>query len=402
MQNEYDNFDLKIKSLLEDAEAKPSRHVWKGVSSRLDAVSEAAHAGVPIWFRWACASLAVAAALGAGLFFTRTAGSDADPIRLVRDRQHKTLADNVSPHVLTATVPSERSMAVLSSESRHVRSEAYDAAPARPTETEDSALSADSNIEAGQEEARSSFRTQRPDRHRYRSGDIAQATEGETLDLLAMEENTARKAGRWAAYAKGAVGGNDADMRLSSAHPAMAPGSGSEGISELSTSTYGIPFSLGVGFRYYFLPRLSIGSGVDYSLLTRTFTGRYTDMESMASEAGSVLHSVQYLGIPIGLYYDVVGTDKFKLYAYALGEVEWCIANTYTLYASPDIKCSDPVKSPQYSIGGGLGIEFTLSRKVGLYVDPGVRYFFPCDQPKSIRTDKPMMINLDAGLRFNF
>lgn len=401
MQNEYDNFDLEIKSLLEDAEAKPSRHVWKGVSSRLDAASEAEHAGVPVWFRWAGASLAVAAALGAGLFFTRTAGSDADPIHLVGDRR-EILADNVSPQVLTAAVPSARSIAALSRESSPVKSEVDDDTPVRPAETEDAARSADDNIEAGQGDTRSSFRTQRPDRRRYRSWDNAVATEGETLDLLAMEESTARKAGRWAAYAKGAVGGNDADMRLSSAHPAMAPGSGSEGISELSTSTYGIPFSLGVGFRYYFLPRLSIGSGVDYSLLTRTFTGRYTDMESMASESGSVLHSVQYLGIPIGLYYDVIGTDKVKLYTYALGEVEWCIANNYTLYSSPDIRCSDPVKSPQYSIGGGLGIEFALSRRVGLYVDPGVRYYFPCDQPKSIRTDKPMMINLDAGLRFNF
>ena len=56
----------------------------------------------------------------------------------------------------------------------------------------------------------------------------------------------------------------------------------------------------------------------------------------------------------------------------------------------------------QYSVGGGLGIEFSLSRALGLYIDPGIRYYLPSDQPKSIRTDKPLMVNFDAGLRFNF
>lgn len=402
MQNEYDNFDLEIKSLLEEAEARPSRRVWKGVSSKLDAASAAAHAGVPVWFRWAGASLAVAAALGAGLFFRGTAGSGPDPIHLVGG-SHEVLADNAAPQIQSAAVPPARGIAELAPRAKSAGVDAHAAVQDRPAETAVMVQEA-GDTDKGTAEAAPSYKSQKHDRRRYRSGDSIGASEGETLDLLAMEESASRRssAGRWAAYAKGAVGGNDADMRLSSAHPAMAPGSGSEGISELSTSTYGIPFTLGVGFRYYFLPRLSIGSGVDYSLLTRTFTGRYTDTESMASESGSVLHSVQYLGIPIGLYYDVLGTDKIKLYAYALGEVEWCVANNYTLYASPDIRCSDPVKSPQYSIGGGLGIEFALSRKVGLYVDPGVRYYFPCDQPKSIRTDKPMMINLDAGLRFNF
>jgi hypothetical protein len=39
---------------------------------------------------------------------------------------------------------------------------------------------------------------------------------------------------------------------------------------------------------------------------------------------------------------------------------------------------------------------------VGLYLDPGVNYYFPGNQPRSIRTDKPLLLNFDAGLRFNF
>ena len=53
------------------------------------------------------------------------------------------------------------------------------------------------------------------------------------------------------------------------------------------------------------------------------------------------------------------------------------------------------------SCGAGVGVEFRLSGKLGLYLDPGVRYYFPNSQPKSIRTDKPFMFNFDAGLRFS-
>ena len=42
----------------------------------------------------------------------------------------------------------------------------------------------------------------------------------------------------------------------------------------------------------------------------------------------------------------------------------------------------------------------TGADSIGLYLDPSVRYYFHGNQPKSIRTDKPFMFNLDAGLRF--
>ena len=56
----------------------------------------------------------------------------------------------------------------------------------------------------------------------------------------------------------------------------------------------------------------------------------------------------------------------------------------------------------QFSVGAGLGVEFLLGQRVGLYIDPGVNYYFPCNQPRSIRTEKPLLLNFDVGLRFNF
>ena len=65
------DFDAQMRSILADAEVKPSHRVWKGVSARLDA--DAAPVVRPWgWMKWAGMSLAAAAAIAAGLFFTGT------------------------------------------------------------------------------------------------------------------------------------------------------------------------------------------------------------------------------------------------------------------------------------------------------------------------------------------
>jgi len=83
---------------------------------------------------------------------------------------------------------------------------------------------------------------------------------------------------------------------------------------------------------------------------------------------------------------------------YAGGTADFCVSNKYTI---EDIIFRDPVNNPQFSVGAGLGVQFMVSKLIGLYIDPGVRYYFRCDQPKSIRTDQPLMVNFEAGLRFN-
>ena len=181
----------------------------------------------------------------------------------------------------------------------------------------------------------------------------------------------------------------------------MAPGVSSSGIRELTESTYGIPLTLGLGVRFYLLPRFSIGTGVDYSLLTRTFTGTYTEEGGQTEVSGDVQHTMHYIGVPLDLYYDILSSDKIKFYVYGGGEAEFCVSNKFTVFSTPQVSCSEPVRKIQYSVGGGVGVEFRLTDKLGLYLDPGVRYYFPGGQPKSIRTDKPLMFNFDAGLRFS-
>ena len=410
MQEEFKDFDLEVRSMLEDAEVKPSHRVWRGISSRLDAAS-AAGSESPAWMRWAGAALAFAAALGLGVFLVGTQPKEipsSEDVALVAEvsgsLQGSQDFQTDATGLLAEAVPQQeepRSKATRGREASRpggvAAADNNNYGAIADNDSAEAAIVAEPAEE--QEEAAAEKRASVSSRpgaaYNYSSKEDSAEEDGFAL-LEAEDARRGRSARRTALYLKGAVGGNDSDMRTSRPYAAMAPGNGTSGISELSTSTYGVPFTLGLGVRFYLVGGLSIGTGIDYSLLTRTFTGKYD------GTAGNVSHTLQYIGVPLGLYYDLLNFDKVKFYVYGLGEAEYCISNRYTLYASPNVSCSDKVEKLQYSVGAGLGLEFRLSRMLGLYIDPGLRYYFPCDQPKSVRTDKPVSVNFDAGLRFNF
>ena len=176
-------------------------------------------------------------------------------------------------------------------------------------------------------------------------------------------------------------------------------------IEQTSTETlYGIPLSFGAGVKLHFSERWSLGMGLNYTLLTSKFNGKYikvTDGVEEAPIAGNVRNVQHYIGIPINAYYDIVRKDFIDLYAYAGGTVEKCIQNKYQVQTTTDIHHCEEVKGVQLSINAGIGVEFRLGRYIGLYIDPGLRYYFNNGQPKSIRSSQPLMLGFETGLRFN-
>ena len=49
----------------------------------------------------------------------------------------------------------------------------------------------------------------------------------------------------------------------------------------------------------------------------------------------------------------------------------------------------------------GLGVQMKISDHLGLYLDPSAKYYFGANQPKTIRTQQPVMFNLEFGVRFD-
>ena len=87
------------------------------------------------------------------------------------------------------------------------------------------------------------------------------------------------------------------------------------------------------------------------------------------------------------------------MYAYAGGTVERCVSDKYYIL-NTDYIYNGNVKGVQLSANAGIGMEFLLGRYLGIYLDPSLRYYFDCGQPKSIRTAQPLMMGIEMGLRF--
>ena len=223
----------------------------------------------------------------------------------------------------------------------------------------------------------------------------------ETDPFAAMAAEDARKSRQRRTatlYAGGSLASNNASEGTV-AYAASGLHTG-KGISETSKSTYGLPLSIGAGIRIGLTDRLSISTGLDYSLLTRSFSANYTD--GAGTIAADVRHTLQYIGVPLNLHCRILDIEGLRLYAFAGGEAEYGFSNKYTVHAPDrDIRVKGDTGGLQYSAAAGLGVEFRISDRLGIYLDPSARYYFDCRQPKSIRTEKPFLLVFDAGLRFN-
>ena len=86
----------------------------------------------------------------------------------------------------------------------------------------------------------------------------------------------------------------------------------------------------------------------------------------------------------------------FTLYVSAGGMVEKCV---YGKLADDKVN----VKPLQFSVAGAVGAQFNATDHVGLYVEPGVSYFFDDgSKVQTIRKERPCNFNLQAGLRFTY
>lgn len=379
----YD-FDRQVKSLLESAEVKAPKRVWRGVAGRLDA-AEAASAAAAGWWRWAGAGLAFAAALVAGVFVLRSpsaapSGSDLLAVRVIEAPEDQVFESIPAPQPLAAMGRRQASKPAAVAEQAVAAQEPEQAAKAAEA-AQDAVCKSDSEEE------------------------VSDGSAARLLAQLGWEESRSQRSIPKSVMVGGALGGNESHFNAGSDHRSfMAYGEAAHSqtsVEETSTSAYDIPVALGASVRFQLSPRFSVGTGLTYTLLGRRFDGVYTEVKDgvvARSITGEVSHKMQYLGIPVNAYYDFMQSKFVDLYAYAGGSAEYCVSNKYLI---EDVVFSDPVSRLQFSLGAGLGLQFKLGDALGIYFDPGVHYYFRCDQPKSVRTDKPFTVSLEAGLRFN-
>ena len=395
--NHIEESDLLIRSILGDAQEEVPAHIWEGVAGGLDRVAR--RKTVVLWLGRTVA-VAAAAAVAIGVFFRHgqedviVPEASGDMIAVVENIPAE---DNVSKteDLLLANV--EKSIVVrpdtfeLKAASEMTTTEDPEVEEVQIQENQNTAIEEETEITpVGTESLK----------EESISDNIAS-------DDVEWKEEKQRKF-RTSLVLSGIAGTNN-PQNAGRLGPFRSPGiyKAPEKTTverKNSQTTYGIPLSFGAGVKLNFNERWSLGMGLNYSLLTSRFLGKYTKVEggtaSLPIEA-TIRNCLHYIGIPINVYYNIINHDFINFYAYAGGAVEKCVANKYEIQTTPMAYHEETVKGVQLSANAGIGVEFMIGKYVGLYIDPSLRYYFSCNQPKSIRTAQPLMLGFEMGFRFN-
>ncbi len=154
------------------------------------------------------------------------------------------------------------------------------------------------------------------------------------------------------------------------------------------------PVSVGLQVAFGIAPRLSLSTGLVY---TRTSSDFYPYASSSSYNVHQVLH---YVGIPVGLNYEFWQSGGFHAYLMAGAEADYNVKNdTEEEGVKKENAKRDRV---QFSGKASLGAQYDITPKVGLYIEPGAKYYF--DNGSHVENtfkDKKLNFNLQFGLRFN-
>lgn len=148
------------------------------------------------------------------------------------------------------------------------------------------------------------------------------------------------------------------------------------------------PISFGVNVRKNLARGFSLETGLTYTLLSSD--AKLTDSNQMIEQ------KLNYLGIPLRANWNFIDKRLFTLYVSGGGMIEKCV---YGKLGSE----KENVKPLQFSVSGAVGAQINATKRVGIYVEPGVAYFFDDGSDvQTIRKENPFNFNIQAGIRLTY
>ena len=154
-----------------------------------------------------------------------------------------------------------------------------------------------------------------------------------------------------------------------------------------------LPIAIGLSVSYPLSTKWSLSSGIIYTRLHSDFA---SIINGSAISQEQILH---YLGIPLNAQYQLFHRGGLNIYLSAGAEADY---NIKTYLASEGVTQHLNRDRLQFSVQGGVGLQYNILPQFGLYAEPGVKHYFDngsrlCNYFK----DQPTSFNLQLGLRLN-
>ena len=154
------------------------------------------------------------------------------------------------------------------------------------------------------------------------------------------------------------------------------------------------PISFGLTLSYPLTSHWTLSTGLVYTRLNSQFVNvlSYTPVTTE--------QHLDYVGVPLNVQYSVWKGKGWKAYASAGAQIDWNF-NAKTNIEGVDVQSR--YDHPQWSLGGSLGVEYDIVPLVGIYAEPGMRYYLKNNSKvKNFFKDQPFNWTLQIGIRLNF
>ena len=371
--------DQDIRDILYNAEEPVSPGVWSAVAAGLDAKKRI----VPAWM-WGAMAFAAAAAVAVGVFLWRP-----NDIRLEEYTPASPLAAQLQNSLPGGIVmPTEVSSAPVRKAAAPIALREEATLEAVPTATINPVPL-----------QKLSSRLAMPPHSSY----VAQVDDNNLLNELAWEEKplpgrdiSLTAAGNFQASSKAPF-----LSRRGAAAAAVAP---QEGVYNPvpESDKPGFPFSVGLGVKWNFAPRWGVGTGVNYTNISRSFAADYADDGFVLTQV-PVDNMQHWIGVPVNFYFDILRSPRWRVHVLAGGEMDYLLANNFTVHGNKPILWQKKDTSFQWSAGVGAGAEYMITPRLGIYLNPTVRYYFTLVSGADINglPVHPVRFMMEGGLRFS-
>ena len=153
------------------------------------------------------------------------------------------------------------------------------------------------------------------------------------------------------------------------------------------------PIAFGLSVSYPLSSKVSLSTGVTYTRLRSDFAS-IINGTSISQE-----QTLHYLGVPLNAQYRLLHYGNLNIYLSAGAEADY---NIKAHLASEGVTQHIDRDRWQFSIQGGVGLQYNVMPQLGLYAEPGVKHYF--DNGSRLRNffkDKPTSFNLQVGLRLH-
>ena len=148
------------------------------------------------------------------------------------------------------------------------------------------------------------------------------------------------------------------------------------------------PISFGLSVRKSLAKGFSVETGLTYTLLSSD--AKFADSDQKTEQ------KLHYLGIPLKANWNFLDKKLFTFYVSGGGMIEKCV------YGKLGTE-KETVKPLQFSVSGAVGAQSNATKRVGIYVEPGVAYFFDDGSDvQTIRKENPFNFNIQAGIRLTY